>query len=144
MIRKFAMVGVVTACFVNAGAQTQQEAPHAATRQIFSRHVPAAGVSLRVSLIEVTYPPGGASPVHSHGCPVLGYVESGALRMRVRGEPERICKAGESFYEAANGIHEISANASQTEPASFLAYFVCDGDQPLTSDVSAHHGLENK
>src|SRR6516225_5025501 len=66
---------------------------------------------LQVKLVEVTYPPGGFSAPHTHPCPVVVYVIAGALRVQVKGEPEAIYKAGESFYEAPNGEHLISANA---------------------------------
>jgi hypothetical protein len=29
-------------------------------------------------------------------------------------------------------VHVVSANASQDEPARFLAYFICDRETPLT------------
>jgi quercetin dioxygenase-like cupin family protein len=90
------------------------------------------GNQLRATLVEVSYAPGGSSAPHSHLCPVFGYVVNGALRSQVKGEPEHIYKAGESFYEAANGLHQISANASATEPAKFVAFFICDHDTPLT------------
>ena len=57
------------------------------------------------------------------------------LRTQVKGEPEAMYKAGESFYEAPNGVHVVSANASETEPATFIAYFVCDHNTTLSSDV---------
>jgi quercetin dioxygenase-like cupin family protein len=60
------------------------------------------------------------------------YVIDGAIRTRVAGEPEATYRAGETFYEAAHGVHELSANASNQAPAKFLAIFVCDGDAPLT------------
>ncbi len=105
-------------------------------REAAQQKLPAMrGTALQVRLIEVTYAPGGSSKPHSHGCPVVGYVVSGAVRMQVRGEAEKIYKAGDTFYEAANGVHQVSANASATEPAKFLAYFVCDGDQPLSTPV---------
>jgi hypothetical protein len=31
-----------------------------------------------------------------------------------------------------NGVHAVSANASATKPARFLAYFTCDHETPLT------------
>jgi len=99
------------------------------------------GDHLRATLVEVYYGPGEASPPHSHPCAVLGYVVVGAIRTQVQGEPLRIYKAGESFYEAPNGVHAISANASTTEPAKFVAYFVCDHEAPLSADVPAiEHG----
>ena len=93
------------------------------------------GTHLKASVVEVHYGPGESSPQHSHPCSVVGYVVEGAIRTQVKGEPVAIYKAGEAFYEAPNGIHEVSANASQTEPATFIAYFVCDHDTPLSINV---------
>jgi len=63
---------------------------------------------------------------------VIGYVVEGAYRTQVDGETEKIYKAGETFYEAPNGIHLVSANASSTQPVRFIAYFICDHDTPLS------------
>jgi hypothetical protein len=46
-----------------------------------------------------------------------------------------IHKAGESFHEAPNGVHLVSANASSTKPAKFVAYLICDWDAPISVDV---------
>ncbi len=93
------------------------------------------GAHLTATVVEVHYGPGESSPQHSHPCSVVGYVVEGAIRTHVKGEPEAIYKAGEAFYEAPNGIHEVSANASQTQPATLIAYFVCDHDMPLSNNV---------
>lgn len=90
------------------------------------------GSNLSAAIVEVTYGPGGSSPPHSHPCAVIGYVIAGALRTQMKGEGEAIYKAGETFYEAPNGVHMISANASSKDPVRFLATFVCDKDTPLT------------
>jgi quercetin dioxygenase-like cupin family protein len=66
---------------------------------------------------------------------VIGYVLKGAVRMQVKGDVEHIYRPGDSFYEAPNGIHMVSKNASATEPATFLAYFVCDHVGPLSVKV---------
>jgi quercetin dioxygenase-like cupin family protein len=81
---------------------------------------PLDGSHLQVTVVEVAYAPGGSSKPHSHPCPVIGYVAEGAIRFQVKGEPETIYKAGESFYEAPNGVHQISANASDKEPAKLV------------------------
>jgi len=105
-------------------------------RTAFSQELPQLdGGHLKVTVVEVTYRPGGSSPAHSHPCPVIGYVVEGALRMHVQGQPETTYKAGESFYEAANGVHLVSANTSDKEPAKLIAYFVCDHETPLSVPV---------
>jgi quercetin dioxygenase-like cupin family protein len=78
---------------------------------------------LEAKAIEVTYQPGASSPAHSHPCPVLGYVAEGTIRSQVNDEPERVYKVGETLYGAPNGVHGVSANASQTEPAKLIAFF---------------------
>lgn len=96
------------------------------------------GNHLKAVLLEVHYGPGESSQPHSHPCAVVGYVVEGAIRSQVKGEPEITYKAGESFYEAPNGVHQVSANASATEPAKFVAYMICDHDAPLSVDPQQH------
>lgn len=118
------------------GATATDEKKIERARAIFSHHLPRLrGDSLAVTIVEVNYAPGESSTSHSHPCPVIGYVLEGTLRTQVKGEPEAIYKAGETFYEPPHGIHLLSANASDKEPAKFLAYFVCDGHTPLSVEA---------
>jgi quercetin dioxygenase-like cupin family protein len=99
---------------------------------------PLDGDRLRATVLELTYEPGGSSPAHSHPCPVMVYVIEGAIRTKVKGQPETIYRAGQAFFEAPNGLHEVSANASDRAPAKFLAVFVCDRATPLTVQPPAN------
>lgn len=98
------------------------------------------GGRLKAFVVEVTYAPGASSPAHSHPCPVIGYVASGELRTQVKGTAEVTYKAGNAFYEPPNGVHLISANASQTEPAKLLAIMLCDHDTELSMPVRDDSG----
>jgi len=110
-----------------SGAGTSHPAP-------FSHALPQLdGSHLRATVVEVNYAPGEADKPHSHPCTVIGYVARGAIRFQVKGgAPEAVYKAGESFYEAPNGVHQVSANASDKEPAKLIAFFICDHETPLT------------
>jgi len=102
-------------------------------RSVISHALPQMdGKNLEVKAVEVSYSPGGASGSHSHPCAVIAYVTEGSIRSQVNDEPAAVYKQGEAFYEAPNGVHRISANASQTEPAKLLAFFICDHATPLT------------
>jgi quercetin dioxygenase-like cupin family protein len=104
---------------------------------VLSEPVPKLdGDHLKAVLVEVNYGPAEASKPHSHPCAVVGYVVQGEIRTQVKGEPEMIYKAGESFYEMPNSVHLVSANASSVKPAKFVAYFICDHDTPLSVDAS--------
>lgn len=96
---------------------------------------PMDGDHLKTVLLEVRYGPGESSAPHSHPCAVLGYVLEGAIRTQLKGEREATYHAGESFYEFPNGVHLVSANASATEPAKFLAMMICDRDAPLSVEA---------
>ena len=105
-------------------------------RTVLSRALPAMdGRGLRVTVLEVTYGPGDSSRPHRHPCAVVGSVIAGTLRSRVQGELEALYRAGESFYEAPNAVHLVSANASDRDPVRFLASFICDHDAPLSERV---------
>jgi quercetin dioxygenase-like cupin family protein len=113
-----------------SAAQSGAGASHPAA---FSHSLPQLdGSQLRATVVEVNYAPGEADQPHSHPCTVIGYVAQGAIRFQVKGGPESVFKAGESFYEPPNGIHQVSANASDKESAKLIAFFVCDRETPLT------------
>jgi quercetin dioxygenase-like cupin family protein len=112
---------------------TRMNLPSTQVREALSRVLPAMdGQRLQFKMLEVTYAPGAASEPHRHPCPVFGYVVRGAVRMRVADAPELIYRAGDSFYEASDTPHIVSANASQTESATFIAAFLCDHESKLS------------
>lgn len=127
---KRSAIAVIALLFVAAVVPGQE------ARMVFAHQLPALdGSRLQAKLVEVTYAPGESSQQHSHPCPVVGYVLQGAVRMQVKGEPEAVYKAAQTFYEAPNGVHAISENASKKEPARFLAIFTCDHETPLSVPV---------
>ena len=115
-------------------------APKDRARVLLSTPIPPLdGAHVKTTLVEVNYGPGEASPAHSHPCAVIGYVVEGAIRTQVEGESEHTYEAGGTFYEPPNGVHAVSANASATQPAKLVAYFVCDRDTPLSVNVTDHN-----
>ena len=121
------------------GRSSNAQSSPARTRVVIAHDIPLLdGNHLKVTAVEVIYAPGGSSPAHSHPCPVVGYIAEGAIRYQVKGQPETIYKAGDSFYEAPNGVHQVSANASDKEPARLIAYFLCDHETPLSTTVPAN------
>ena len=128
----------LAACGATAapGAKSVSADTARTVRITISHALPAMdGTRLAVTLVEVRYAPGGSSKPHSHPCPVLGYVVEGVYRSQVRGEAESTYTAGQSFYEAPNSVHVVSANASAERPVTFLASFTCDRKTELSVAV---------
>jgi quercetin dioxygenase-like cupin family protein len=91
------------------------------------------GQKLLMKVADVRVPPGAASAPHRHGCAVVVYVISGAMRMQVRGGRDSVYRQGETFFERPTDVHQVSANASAVDSAHFTATFVCDHAGPLTT-----------
>lgn len=83
------------------------------------------------AMVTVDYPPGGSDPIHRHNASVFVYVLKGSILMQVKGGKLMTVKEGQSFFEGPNDVHLVGRNASQTEPARFLAFFVKDKEKPF-------------
>lgn len=102
-------------------------APDGSVATAFSGAIPNVPGKSMIAVV-VTYPPGGKTPAHHHAPSafVTGYVLSGAIRSQVNGGEVKIFHEGESFSEPPGARHDISENASATEPAKLLAIFIVD------------------
>jgi len=93
--------------------------------------VGAPGKELR--LVEVTYPPGVSSPPHQHHAQVTVYVIEGAMKMQAQGGKLVTIGPGETFEEGIDDVHAVSANASDTAPAKFVAFIIQDQRPPAAA-----------
>ena len=87
----------------------------------------------RVTVVRVTYGPGGFTPPHRHAGTVTAYITKGQIRSQLKGGPVEIFDVGQSFFEPPGAIHLVSANASNTEWAELIAVFVADEGAQLTT-----------
>jgi len=86
----------------------------------------------QVTVSYVNYSPGRVGQMHHHAGFVLAYVLEGAVVAKVSGQPEKTYKTGEMFFEPPGSTHEVSNNASQTEPAKLLAMIFAKKGDTLT------------
>jgi quercetin dioxygenase-like cupin family protein len=97
---------------------------------LFKRGLPNVdGKTLQA--VEVLFPPGAASPPHTHpkSAFIYAYVLSGEIISAVDDEKPRVYRAGESWYEAPGAHHLITRNASKNNPAKLLAIFIADSGE---------------
>ncbi|ACI52887.1 Cupin 2 conserved barrel domain protein [Gluconacetobacter diazotrophicus PA1 5] len=87
------------------------------------------------AMLTVDYAPGGSDPIHRHNASVFVYVLKGSITMQVEGGAPVTLKEGQTFFEGPNDVHLVGRNASQTEPARFLAFFVKDKTAPFVFPV---------
>ncbi|MER6259824.1 cupin domain-containing protein [Streptomyces sp900105245] len=87
--------------------------------------------------ILVEWPPGDpGTPPHRHSGPCFGYVIEGAVRFELEGGPERVVKAGETFWEPGGDvIHYQDGNALSDAPTKFVVTMLCEPGQPMLTFV---------
>ena len=85
-----------------------------------------------IVVLEVTYPPGVASDSHRHNAHTIVYVLEGRVKMAVKGGETQTLGPGEVFYETPDDIHTVSMNASDTEPAKILVFFLKEKGAPAS------------
>ncbi|MGR9093101.1 MAG: cupin domain-containing protein [Gammaproteobacteria bacterium] len=90
----------------------------------------------QVTMLKVTYPPGGYSGPHNHkGAHTFVYVLSGALEMGVADQESVVMKPGETFYENPADVHNVLKNAGTDEAAEFLVFFLHPEGMMLVTPV---------
>jgi quercetin dioxygenase-like cupin family protein len=85
------------------------------------------------TMLTVEYAPGASSAEHRHNANTFVYVLEGSVVMQVKGGKEVTLGPGQTFYESPDDIHSVSRNASRTEPAKFLVFFVKQKGAPATA-----------
>src|SRR5215475_12841215 len=122
----------------HADAQTQTGPPAPAappSPPVFKHDLPNLTMDdWEVTVSYVDYAPGRVGAAHRHPGFVLAYVLEGAVIAKISGQgEEKTYTAGQMFYEQPGATHEVSKNASQTQPARLLAMIFAKRGSTLTT-----------
>ena len=124
----FPLLVVVLLASRSADAQVAKETP------LMTRAL--TDVPGREVLVEtVVLAPGEVAAAHRHNADVFAYVLEGSVITQVQGAKPQTVHAGEVFYESPTDVHIASRNASTTEPATLLVFFVKKMGAPPTTRV---------
>jgi quercetin dioxygenase-like cupin family protein len=116
---------------VTAGLATAQQAK---VTPLISRDL--TGIPGKEAIMStVEYPPGAAGMIHRHNAHVFVYVLEGSVVMQVKGGKEQTLGPGQTFYETPEDIHLVGRNASKTQAAKFLVFFVKNKGAPALVPV---------
>jgi len=137
-VASFALFAELLASGRAAAAETQTAAaaPPATPRPpVFKHALPNLTMDdWEVTVSYVDYAPGRIGAVHHHAGFVLAYVLEGTVVTKISDQgDEKTYRSGEMFYEQPGATHEVSKNASQTEPARLLAMIFAKKGATLTT-----------
>lgn len=87
--------------------------------------------------VVIEYPPGDpGTPPHRHPGPAFGYVLEGEMVFELEGEPPRVVRAGEAFWEPGGDvIHYQDGNNRDDIPVRFTVTMLCEPGKPMVDLV---------
>ena len=134
-VAAFALLTELLVSDRNAGAQTQPVPAAPPRPPVFKGDLPNLTMDgWEVTVSHVDYAPGRVGAVHHHAGFVLAYVLDGAVVAKISGQgEEKTYAVGQMFYEQPGATHEVSKNASQTQPAKLLAMIFAKKGSTLTT-----------
>ena len=91
----------------------------------------------QVMTIVVEFPPGDpGTPPHRHSGPAFGYVLDGEMVFELEGQPPRVLRAGEAFWEPGGDvIHYQDGNNRDDIPVRFTVTMLCEPGKPMLTFV---------
>jgi quercetin dioxygenase-like cupin family protein len=100
---------------------------------VLEEAIPSANPPVKlVRGARIRFAPRQLTGLHRHPISVAGVVTAGSFIFKREGEAEKVIKAVESFFEPAGVTTERFDNASDTEPAELVAFYLTDTkDRPL-------------
>jgi quercetin dioxygenase-like cupin family protein len=144
-MRQLPIAAALGALALAAPALAQQTpaaatAPRTVATPVFSTDL-ADVPGKQLVVVNLTFPPaGGKAAPHQHPGSVWVYVTKGEARLGIAGQPPKVVKAGESFFEPVGAIHNVSESTSATEPATGFAVMLVPKGAALASPVDEHAG----
>ncbi|MGU3498505.1 cupin domain-containing protein [Mycobacterium sp. C31M] len=100
---------------------------------------PEIPAGAHVMTVVVEFPPGDAgTPPHRHPGPAFGYVISGEMLFELEGQPPRVIRAGEAFWEPGGDVIHYSDGNNRTDiPSKFTVTMMCVPGRPMLELVDA-------
>jgi quercetin dioxygenase-like cupin family protein len=109
---------------------------------IIREHLLTAGLEVRqltsVQAHRIRFEAGQKGGLHLHPCPVTGYIVEGQALLQVDGQAPQVLRTGDAFFEPPMARILHFDNHSETEPMTFIAFYLLNGQQDLIEMLNDH------
>jgi quercetin dioxygenase-like cupin family protein len=112
----------------NASANAQ------VVRNIMERHDQSGVPDKEIVIGTASFPAGSSIGFHTHPGDESGYVLSGSIILKTQGKPDRVLKAGDSFFNPRGAIHSVVA-LPNGEGGVAVSNWIVDKGQPLATPI---------
>jgi quercetin dioxygenase-like cupin family protein len=115
-------------------AEGETKAPAVVATELMVKDFPAETGS-QGRMLTVEFAPGAASKPHTHPGAIFAYVLEGSVVAGLNNDEAKTYKTGESWYEQPGCVHRVSRNASTTEKAKLLVFFVTQPGKKIVEPI---------
>lgn len=112
-------------------AQDTKAAAPEAKRTILERHDQSGVDGKEIVLGTADLPAGATIGWHVHPGDESSYLIGGTTTLKVRGEPDRLLKAGDHFFIPRGTVHSVTS----AEGATAVSTWILDKGKPLAEPV---------
>jgi quercetin dioxygenase-like cupin family protein len=131
-LRSVARCSLVAALALSVGALAEDAKPRA--QRTILQHQDQSEVSGKeVILGTVVLPPGAAVGYHVHPGEEAGYIIKGSVTWKVRGQPDKTLKAGDSFFNPRGSVHSIVS--ADSGDSTVISTWIVDKGKPMSTPV---------
>jgi quercetin dioxygenase-like cupin family protein len=116
---------------LNAAAE-ESKLPAQVVRNILERHDQSGVVGKEIVTGTANFPAGSSIGFHTHPGDESGYVLKGSIILKTQGQPDRVLKAGDSFFNPRGAVHSVVALPTG-EGGMAVSSWIVDKDQPLAT-----------
>ncbi|MEU6369481.1 cupin domain-containing protein [Streptomyces sp. NPDC046931] len=129
-----------------AGQQPRSDAWKTAFTVLQTAKPPHIPEGPEAMTLHMEFPPGDpGTPPHRHPRPAFGHMPEGEMRFEIEGEPERVIRAGETFWEPGGDVIHYQDGNNRTDPWSrFTVTTLCVPNQPMIALVDDEELAQRK
>jgi quercetin dioxygenase-like cupin family protein len=130
---RYMQVSLIAALVLSLGAAAEEPKPAPQpVRTIFERHDQSGVPGKEIVIGSAMLPAGTSIGYHTHPGDEAGYVLKGNLILKTQGQPDRLLKAGDSFFNPRGAVHSLVA-ASGGDGGTAVSAWIIDKGQPLAT-----------
>ena len=114
---------------------------------LLEEELPAANPAVRlIKAARIRFALGQPTGLHRHPISTVGVVTAGSFILQLEGKPARLLKTGDSFFEPAGHTILRFDDASTTEPAEIVCFYLADTKErrhegaPADRNARRRHG----
>jgi quercetin dioxygenase-like cupin family protein len=132
---KLLPMSLIAAAILSLNATADEPTAAQPVRDIMERHDQSGVPGKEIVIGTATLPPGAGIGFHTHPGDEAGYVVRGNLILKVRGQPDRALKSGDSFFNPRGAVHSL-VSAPGSDGGMAVSSWIVDKGQPLAAPVA--------